>query len=60
LREAISNAKTVLNPMQFIVANGAQFKTMSMEYHDGLKFPHIERDGTRPDYLSEILRASAQ
>jgi predicted metalloprotease with PDZ domain len=60
LREAISNAKTVLNPIQFIVANGAQFKTMSMEYHDGLKFPHIERDGARPDYLSEILHASAQ
>jgi predicted metalloprotease with PDZ domain len=60
LREVISNAKTVLNPIQFIVANGAQFKTMSMEYHDGLKFPHIERDGARPDYLSEILHASAQ
>ncbi len=60
LREAISNSKTVLNPIQFIVANGAQFKTMSMEYHDGLKFPHIERDGARPDYLSEILHASAQ
>jgi predicted metalloprotease with PDZ domain len=60
LREAISSAKTVLNPIQFIVANGAQFKTMSMEYHDGLKFPHIERDGSRPDYLSEILHASAQ
>jgi predicted metalloprotease with PDZ domain len=60
LREAISNAKTVLNPIQFIVANGAQFKTVSMEYHDGLKFPHIERDGSRPDYLSEILHASGQ
>ena len=52
LREAIGNAKTVLNPIQFIVANGAQFKTMSMEYHDGLKFPHIERDGAKPDYAS--------
>jgi predicted metalloprotease with PDZ domain len=60
LREAIVSAKTVLNPIQFIVANGAQFKTMSMEYHDGLKFPHIERDGVRPDYLSEILHAAAQ
>ena len=60
LREVISSAKTVLNPIQFIVANGAQFKTVSMEYHDGLKFPHIERDGSRPDYLSEILHASGQ
>jgi predicted metalloprotease with PDZ domain len=60
LREAMGNAKTVLNPIQFIVANGAQFKTMSMEYHDGMKFPHIERDGSRPDYLSEILHASGQ
>jgi predicted metalloprotease with PDZ domain len=60
LREIISNAKTVLNPIQFIVANGAQFKTMSMEYHDGLKFPHIERDGTKPDYLGEIFHSQAQ
>jgi predicted metalloprotease with PDZ domain len=60
LREVFSNAKTVLNPIQFIVANGAQFKTISMEYHDGLKFPHIERDGARPDYLGEILHPSAQ
>jgi predicted metalloprotease with PDZ domain len=60
LREAISNAKTVLNPIQFIVANGAQFKTVAMEYHDGLKFPHIERDGAKPDYLGEILHPLAQ
>jgi predicted metalloprotease with PDZ domain len=59
LREAIGNAKTVLNPIQFIVANGAQFKTMSMEYHDGLKFPHIERDGAKPDYLGEITHPLA-
>ena len=60
LREVISSAKTVLNPIQFIVANGAQFKTISMEYHDGLKFPHIERNGARPDYLGEILHPGAQ
>jgi predicted metalloprotease with PDZ domain len=59
LREVIVNAKTVLNPIQFIVANGAQFKTMAMEYHDGLKFPHVERDGARPDYLGEILHPLA-
>ena len=59
LREAIGNAKTVLNPIQFIVANGAQFKTMSMEYHDGMKFPHIERDGAKPDYLGEITHPLA-
>src|SRR5580704_3760432 len=59
LRDAIGNAKTVLNPIQFIVANGAQFKTMSMEYHDGLKFPHIERDGAKPDYLGEITHPLA-
>jgi len=53
-QQPIGNAKTVLNPIQFIVANGAQFKIMSMEYHDGLKYPHIERDGAKPDYLGEI------
>ena len=60
LRAAIAAAKSETAPIQLIVANGAQFSTMPVDYHGGLHYPHIERDTTRPDYLSEIIHALAQ
>jgi predicted metalloprotease with PDZ domain len=60
LRAAIAAAKSETAPVQLIVANGAQFSTMPVDYHGGLHYPHIERDTTRPDYLSEIIHALAQ
>jgi hypothetical protein len=38
------------------VANGAQFQIRSIDYHGGARCPHLERDKTKPDYLSEILK----
>jgi predicted metalloprotease with PDZ domain len=60
LRAAIAAAKSETAPIQLIVANGAQFSTMAVDYHGGLHYPHIERDTARPDYLSEIIHALAQ
>jgi predicted metalloprotease with PDZ domain len=60
LRAAITAAKSETAPIQLIVANGAQFSTMPVDYHGGLRYPHIERDTTHPDYLSEIIHALAQ
>jgi predicted metalloprotease with PDZ domain len=57
VRQAIEAAKTATEPIQLIVANGAQFRTFSLEYHGGLRYPHIEREEGRPDYLGEIIRA---
>ncbi|MBZ5659366.1 MAG: hypothetical protein LAO08_03085 [Acidobacteriia bacterium] len=31
----------------------------SLDYHGGLRFPHLVRDPSHPDYLSEILRPQA-
>jgi predicted metalloprotease with PDZ domain len=55
LREAVSAAKGTTEPIQLMVANGAQFRTFSVDYHGGIVHPHIERDESRPDYLSEIF-----
>jgi predicted metalloprotease with PDZ domain len=57
MRDAIAAAKNTTAPIQLIVANGAQFRTFSVEYHGGLRYPHIERDDSRPDYLGEITHA---
>jgi predicted metalloprotease with PDZ domain len=60
MREAIVAAKNTTAPIQLIVANGAQFRTYSVDYHGGLRYPHIERDESRPDYLGEITHPRAQ
>jgi predicted metalloprotease with PDZ domain len=60
MRGAIEAAKTATEPIQLIVANGAQFRTFSVDYHGGLRYPHIEREEARPDYLGEITRGRVQ
>jgi predicted metalloprotease with PDZ domain len=56
MRQAIEGSKSSTTPMQLIVANGAQYQTRSVDYHGGLRSPHLERDRNKPDYLSEILK----
>jgi predicted metalloprotease with PDZ domain len=56
LKEAIMDAKSTNAPIQLIVANGPQYQTYPVDYHGGLRYPHIEHDDDRPDLLSEIFR----
>ncbi len=60
MRGAIDAAKVATAPIQLIVANGAQFRTYSVDYHGGLRYAHIERDESKPDYLGEITRAQVE
>lgn len=49
-------AKEGAGPIQLMTSNGARYETRSIEYHGGLRYPHIVRDESHPDYLSEIYR----
>jgi len=60
MRDAIAAAKNSTVPIQLIVANGAQFRTFSVDYHGGVRYPHIVRDEGRPDYLGEITQPRVQ
>jgi predicted metalloprotease with PDZ domain len=56
LGDAITAAKGTTEPIELIVSNTGFYKIVKLDYHDGLRFPHLERvDGT-PDYLDEILQ----
>ncbi len=57
MHEAISSAKGSQTPIQLVIANGAQYQMVSIPYHDGLRYPHIVRDESHPDYLGEIFHA---
>jgi predicted metalloprotease with PDZ domain len=60
LEDAIDNAKSTNTPIQLMLTNGAEFRSYRVDYHGGLRYPHLERDSSRPDYLSEILRPLAR
>jgi predicted metalloprotease with PDZ domain len=59
LREAVADAAKTSGPITLIVKDGEYFKTISIDYHDGEKYPHLERDNSKPDLLSEIIKAHA-
>ncbi|HUB20430.1 MAG TPA: hypothetical protein VL990_17445 [Acidobacteriaceae bacterium] len=56
LNDAIRDAKGNDNPISLIVANTGTFRVVGLDYHDGLRYPHLQRvDGT-PDRLDDILQ----
>lgn len=59
LKEAIEDAKSSSAPIQLIVANGPQVQLFSIDYHGGLRYAHLVRDDSRPDFLSEIFQSMA-
>ena len=57
LREAIKSAKNSTASIELIVENDDYFKTYKLDYHGGEMYPHLVRDESKPDLLSEILKA---
>jgi len=56
LSNAIRDAKGNQAPIELIVVNTGVYKVLGIDYHDGQRFPHLERvDGT-PDRLDDILK----
>ncbi|MFZ0273193.1 MAG: M61 family peptidase [Acidobacteriaceae bacterium] len=56
LSDAIRDAKGNTNPISLIVANTGTFRVVALDYHDGLRYPHLERVGGTPDRLDDILK----
>jgi predicted metalloprotease with PDZ domain len=59
LKQEIAAAATTTAPIQLLVTNGAEYKTYAVDYHGGMRYPHLERDASRPNYLDEILHPLA-
>ncbi len=56
-REALLAGKNSSQPLQLLVENTDYFRTFSLDYHGGEKYPHLMRDASKPDVLSDIIRA---
>lgn len=56
LREAVKSAATNTAPIELLVQHDDFYKTYSLDYHDGEKYPVLEREATKPDLLDDILK----
>lgn len=55
LREAVTAAKGGSEPIRLVVRRGDEFRTLSFDYHGGLRYPRLVRiPGTR-DRLADIF-----
>lgn len=59
LREAIRAAKGRSEPLRLLVQSDDYYKTIEINYHGGERYPHLERDASKPDLLGEIIKAHA-
>jgi predicted metalloprotease with PDZ domain len=57
LRDALKAGKNSSAPLELLVENTDYYKTYKLDYHGGERYPHLVRDESKPDLLSEILKA---
>ena len=55
LNAAIQQAQGASAPLQLLVKNVNHYVTYAVDYHQGLKYPHLERIPGTPDYLDQII-----
>jgi predicted metalloprotease with PDZ domain len=56
LHHAIQDGVNATVPIQLLVKDGEYYKTISIDYHEGEKYPHLVRDKSKPDYIGDITR----
>jgi len=54
-KAVIKAAEHAGTPTNLIVREGERFRTVRLDYHGGLRYPHLERDPSRPDLLEAIF-----
>ena len=57
IKDTIKAVKTTSEPIELIVKNGERFRTVRIDYHDGLRYPRLERNMAVPARLDDILAA---
>ena len=57
LEEAIKAATNSKAPIELLVKEFDRYRTVKLDYHGGLRHPHLVRIEGKPDYLTPILSA---
>jgi predicted metalloprotease with PDZ domain len=57
LKAAIKAAKGSKAPIDLLVKQGSNYRTIALDYHGGARYPHLERIAGSKDRLGTILKA---
>jgi predicted metalloprotease with PDZ domain len=57
LKDAIAAGKTTKDQIELIVRDADRYRTIRIDYHDGPRYPHLERVGNGRALLDDILTA---
>jgi predicted metalloprotease with PDZ domain len=57
LRDALKAGHNGATPLDLLVENTEYYKTYKLDYHGGERYPHLVRDESKPDLLTEIYQA---
>jgi predicted metalloprotease with PDZ domain len=55
LKAAIQSAKSSNSPIELIVKTQDRYRVVNLDYHGGLRFPHLERVPSVRGWLDELL-----
>jgi predicted metalloprotease with PDZ domain len=55
LKSAITGAKSANAPIDLLIRDGDRYRTVRFDYHDGLRYPRLERNASVPARLDDIL-----
>ena len=55
LQRAISAAKPGGQPIELLLRQGESYRSVRIDYREGLRYPHLERIGGTPDRLQRLL-----
>src|SRR5204862_7622866 len=56
LHDALRATRNSSEPLELLVENTDYYKVFKIDYHGGEKFPHLVRDESKPDLLSDIIK----
>ena len=59
LDDAVKNSKEASQPISLLVVVDDFYKTSTVNYHGGARYPHLLRDEGKPDSLDELIKARA-
>jgi len=59
LQDAIKASKDTANPIVLLVIVDDYYKTCTIDYHGGERYPHLQRDDSKPDYLDDLIKPHA-
>ena len=55
LKDAIAGAKSSTAPIQLLIKRGDRYMTIPVNYHGGLRYPHLDPIAGAPKLLDALL-----